>query len=819
MLRHYLQVALRGFFRHKLYTFINVIGLSVALTCAIFAILFVRYQLSYDKWIPGIQRLYRVEGTVRQPGASPAISSATPYPLGAAMRDQAPGVTEETHISSPGALTLTTGDREVLQENVEFVDSNFFTIIRLPFVEGDPRSALSEPESVVLSESAAKEYFGNTDPMGRTLTTNRGSCPKDAADCHGQVVALRVTGIVRDLPQNTQLSGDVFIPVGSLADSSPSERQDWTDLAWYTYVTLAPGVHPAAVLAAMPSVLDRDLTPEKTGIPWPGGKVYTIHLTPFAQVHLNSSWGGDLTPVGSWDTLDGVMIVAILILLVACFNFTNLATARAALRAREIGLRKTLGAKRRQLTVQFLGEAALVAFISLGCAAAAAEMLLPAFKGFLHQTLVLDYLTDWRLDLILIGVAAAAALMSGIYPALVLSKLRPVAALRANAGGAHRSIGLRDVLVLMQFAVSIGLGIAAMVVFRQVNYAQKLDLGFQRSDILVFGNSALTGKRQEALAQALRGNPGVSEVGLSQFLPFSSNFCNTNIEVPGRPSQITLSCLSIGPNYPRTYGIALVAGRLLSGSRGDDRSTDTSEKGTVNVLVNVSGARKMGFTPEEAVGKTFLVQGRVRQIVGVLGDTRLRGANQPALPIIYSYDPDTPMSFSVRLRPGRIPQTLTAIDQTWHAFLPTVAIQRSFLSDSFERLYVSDQREGTLLVVFVGIAILIACLGLYGFVVFTAERRTKEVGIRKISGARTTDIVKLMLWRISVPVLVANLIAWPVAYYYLHRWLEGYAYRISLDPLYFVAASAAALLIAWATVYANTLCLARASPVRALRYE
>ncbi|MGH8319669.1 MAG: ABC transporter permease [Steroidobacteraceae bacterium] len=823
MLRHYLAVAVRNLGRHKLYCFINVVGLSVALTCAIFVILFVRYELSYDKWIPGTQNVYLVGLTLRMPDAHPASAAVTPYPAGVALRDQAPGVTGITHLLAAGALTLTRGDRQFLERNVDFVDSNFFRIIRLPFIEGDARSALSQPESVVLSESAAREYFGNADPMGRTLTTNRGSCLTQTTACQGQTVSLRVTGIVRDLPQNTQLIGNVFIPVASLSDpTSTAKRQSWFSIGSYTYIRLAPGVQPAAVLATVPAILDRDVTGllQQSGIPERGSQVFELHLTPFRQVHLSSSGlQGTLTPPGSWATLDGVIIVGILILLVACFNFTNLATARAALRAREIGLRKTLGASRRQLTIQFLSEAALLALISLTCALAAAEMLLPAFKAFLHQSSALDYASDWRLDLMLIGVAASVGLMSGIYPALVLSRLRPVAALQAKAGGSHRSVGLRDVLVLMQFAVSIGLGIAALVVFRQVSYARNLDLGFQRNNILLIGNNVLTGARQEAFAQALRADPGVSEVGMSRFLPFGPNGGAENIQVPGQPSQITLAWMPMGPNYPRTYGIALVAGRLLSASRGGDRNTDTSAKGAVNVLVNVAAAGKLGFTPQQAVGRTILSDGRVRRIVGVLGDTKMGGAREHAAPILYEYYPDTPMNFSVRLRPGRIPQTLAFIDQTWHAFVPTVAIKRSFLSERFEQLYLSDQREGTLLVVFVGIAILIACLGLYGFVVFTTERRMKEVGIRKISGARTADIVRLMLWRISVPVLVANLIAWPVAYYYLHGWLEGYTYRISLNPLYFVEAGGVALLIAWATVYANTLRLARASPVHALRYE
>ncbi|MGH8290437.1 MAG: ABC transporter permease [Steroidobacteraceae bacterium] len=823
MLRHYLMMAARNLARHKLYTIINVLGLSVALTCVIFVILFVRYQLSYDKWVPGTQDLYRVELTIRVPGGSGFSGATGPYPLGTAMRDQLPGVTGMTRLRSAN-LTLTHGDRQYLEKNVDFVDSNFFTLIRLPFVEGSPDTALSQPESVVLSESAAKEYFGNTDPMGRTLITNSGSCPDDETTCSAETVSLRVTGVVRDLPQNTQLTGNAFIPIGSLADRDPpSQRQQWFYTRPFTYIRLAPGVEPAAILAAMPRILDQDVTGvlRKVGIAWRGSQAYRIHLTPFTQVHLSSSrWPDNLTPPGSWNTLYGVVIIGILILLVACFNFINLATARATLRAREIGLRKTVGATRRQLTFQFLSEAVFLALLSLVCAIAAAEILLSAFNGFLHQSITLHYASDWRLDLILIGVAAGAGLVSGIYPALVLSRLRPVAALQTKTGGSRTSVGLRDVLVLMQFAVSIGLGIAAIVVFRQVDYARNMDLGFRRNNIVVIQNSDLAGKRQQAFAEALRVNRGIRQVGLSLFAPFTIHEEVTTLQVPGQPSQLTFSFVPIGLDYPRTYGIALAAGRLLSASRGDDEMTNRRlKKGTVNLLVNVAGARRLGFTPQNAVGRTIGFGDDRVHIVGVLADAKVRGAREPVRPTVYAYAPGNPMEFSVRLRPGRIPQTLAFIDQTWHDFLPTVAIQRSFLSASFDELYRSDERQGTVFGVFVIIAVFIACLGLYGFVVFTSERRTKEVAVRKISGAHTLDILRIMLWRISVPVLLANLIAWPVTYYYLRRWLEGFANHIWLNPAYFLAGGAVALLIACMTVFAHALRLARASPIYALRYE
>ncbi|HEY6457611.1 MAG TPA: ABC transporter permease, partial [Steroidobacteraceae bacterium] len=635
MLRHYFMMAARSFVRHKLYSFINILGLSVALTCVIFVVLFARYQLSYDKWLPGTENLYRVESTLRMPGKAPLDSASGSYPVGIAMRDQIPGVSAMTHIAT-GTLTLIQADRQFLESKADFVDPNFFTLIRLPFVAGDPGSALRQPESVVLTESAAKRYFGNADPMGRTLTTAFEACPNNGPACAGKSVLLRVTGVVRDLPQNSQLTGSVFIPSTSQADGDVLSVVShlWFYMDAYTYVTLAPGAKPAAILAAMPAILDQDMAGvmRQTGVLSRGSQAYAIHLTPFTEVHLGSSrWPDGMTPPGSWETVFGAMIIGLLILLVACFNFINLATARATLRAREIGLRKTLGGTRRQLTVQFLVEALLLALLSLACAAAVAEILLPAFNGFLQQSMVLDYMKDWRLDLTIIGIAVAAGLISGIYPALVLSKLRPVAALQAHGGPLKRPGGLRDLLVLMQFAVSIGLGIAALVVFRQVDYARNLNLGFNRHNIVVIQGNDLGGQREEALAEALRANPGVSQVGLSAFLPFGTDAPLTaRIQVPGQSSVMTLDLLPIDPGYPQVYGIALLAGRMLSIARGDDRFSNTNSNTGRDILVNAAGARRLGFTPRQAVGQSVVLNAigdHVRvHIVGVMADANTQGA-------------------------------------------------------------------------------------------------------------------------------------------------------------------------------------------------
>jgi putative ABC transport system permease protein len=829
MWRHYFSMAARGIVRHRLYSLINIAGLAVGLTCVIFVILFVRDELSYDKWIPGTRNVYRVELTIHIPGRAPLPLAVVPYPMPAAMRDQIPGVTGMTRLFR-NTVTLANGDRQFSQ-NVDVVDPGFFDIIHLPLVRGAPDSVFRQPESVVLSESAARKYFGAADPVGRILTTVRANCGAPRGSACPQI-SLRVTGIVADLPHNTQLIGDAFIPTTSLANPvAQVMRQSWMYQSGGGYVRLAPGVAPASVVAAMARVFDQDATPalrKITGISSVrANDLFEAHLTPFRQVHLSSSrWQANLTPPGSWDTLYGVEAIGGLVLLVACFNFMNLTTARATLREREIALRKVLGAGRGQLVLQFLGEAVLVTLLSLMLALALAEVLLPLFDHFLQRPLTLHYASDWTLLLLLAAIAVGTGLVSGSYPALVLSGLRPVAGLRAGAASPARPGGLRNVLVVLQFAVSVGLGIAAAVVFRQVSYAREMSLGFRHHDVVIINNGKMTGENQQAFAQALRANPGIAAVGLSSFVPFVKGQMTSTVQVPGQSELHTINVTVIDPDYPAAYGIPLIAGRTLSADRGSDRlhsiglltGGDPLNEGG-DVLINAAAARQLGFSPRQAVGRTIVYNHNHVRIAGVLADARLQGAREPVAPMIYAYIPSSPMNFSVLLRPGRIPQTLSFIDRTWHAFMPTQAIQRWFLDGTFDGLYGPEERQGAMLGVFAIIAVVIGCLGLYGLAVFSAERRTKEIGIRKVSGARTGDIVRLMLWRISAPVFVSNIIAWPVAYAYLRHWLDGYTYRIPLSPLYFLAAAAMALLIAWGTVYGNTLRLARTSPVRALRYE
>jgi putative ABC transport system permease protein len=830
LFRHYFITALRNLAKHKLYSFINIAGLSVGIACAIFIVLFLRDEVSYDRWIPDSGNLYRVELTARMLGRPPWHLTTAPFPLLRTMQDQIPEVKATTHLV-PEPMTAAVGDRQ-FSESVAVVDPNFFQVIKLPLVEGDPAGVFAQPESIVLSQSAARKYFGDIDPLGKTVTVTGSGilCDRNDAACLTAAHPLTVTGVLRDLPNNTHLVADLVMPNSSQADGL---RPAYREQAWqstdggYEYIALTPGADPDSVLVKVKPIIDQFIDPENKG----GSDSDQIRLTQFWNVHLTSDNYGGMKPPGSWTTVYGFAIIALLIVVVACFNFMNLATARATLRAQEISLRKVVGATRPQLIIQFLGEALLTAVISLVVALALVEILLPVYDSFLNRPIAFSYVTDRLFIGAIVAGAIIAGLLSGAYPALVLSSFRPAGVLKTSTSTQTGSGVMRTALVVFQFAVSIALGIGAIVVFGQIRFAHNIDLGFDRDGIVILrGMTKLTATASESLAHALRSNPEIVDTALSNAVPFNLfNVDNVQLQTEGQSDFFTAHMVNISPEFPSLYGMRLLAGRLLSTAHGEDvfssypffppDSAPDPDAGR-NVIINNDAARRLGYTAKEAVGQTIVSRrgGHVK-IVGVLGDSKIDGLRESVSPAVYADYPLRNTLLSIRISNSHVPATLSYIDKTWRSFAPSSAIQRYFLSDTFDNLFQSDERQGAMFAIFVGIAILISCLGLFGLAAFTAERRTKEIGIRKVFGARTQDVVRLLLWQFSIPVLIANVIAWPIAYYYLHRWLESYAYRISLNPLYFLTAGAIALAIAWATIFTHALRIARASPIFALRYE
>ena len=824
MFHNYLITALRNFTRHKLYSFINIAGLTVGLTCAIFIILFVRDELSYDKWIPGTENLYRVEGIYHLPGQAPFEAANSPFPTPDAMAAEIPEVKAAVHLE-PRRMTVALGERQFL-EHVDVVSSNFFQVIQLPLIAGDRASLFRQPESAVITESAARKYFGTTAAMGKTLLVG-GVCEfgSDVPGCRIRQASVVVTGIMKDLPHNTQLMGDVFIPNTSAADPMAQKiREDWLSSTGYGYVELQPGADPGVVTQKLARLIDRAIDPKKiANIDVKGSQIWHALLTPFREAHLSTDRYGGMTPAGSWAMVYGFAAIGVLILLVACFNFTNLATARATVRAREISLRKVMGAGRGQLIVQFLGESVLTAMFALLLALALTEVLLPLFDRMVGKPIAVHYLGDWPVTLLLLGTALAAGLIGGLYPALVLSRFLPASVLRANTSKSSSSGIIRTSLVVAQFAVSIGLGIVALVVFQQISFSRSLDLGLDKDGMVIVNASGMAPNTRESFVRALNAEPAIEGAALSGDTPFSRSKSNGVLGIPGQQSNTVIGRVSTGPGFFDLYRIRLEAGRALSDAHGADIAHYRQPH---NVMVNQAFVRRFGFSPQHIIGKVLLREedryGKVWTqvtIVGVTADFKFNGDMADVEPAFYEDNPQDTNWVTIRVPANGVSQALSAIDRTWHQFAPSVAINRHFMNEDFELQFASEEKQEKIFALFVGIAIFIAAMGLFGLAAFSTERRTKEIGVRKVFGARTRDIVLLLLWQFSIPVLTANLVAWPVAYYYLRTWLEGYAYRISLNPLYFVGAGLAALLIAWITVIAHAAHVAKAHPVRALRYE
>jgi putative ABC transport system permease protein len=817
MFRNYLVTALRNIVRHKLFSFINIAGLAVGLTAAILIGLFVQQELSFDTWLPGSERIYRIAFLIRVPGQPERDAGAASAPIGPAAVQEVSGIQEQARLHARTA-TIAVADEHYAAWTNE-VDSNFFAMIRLPFIAGNPATALGRPDGVVLTQAAAIRYFGTDRAMGRTLLFD-------------QTTPRVVTGILRDLPYNTQFQGDVFVlyprPLPKTAATIANLDPDrWLTMDVSSYIRLAPGRDPQIVAGQITAVFQRHLSPafmSRLGAVIHGekGDVIKAKLVPFQDVHLTPYTQGSVKPPGSRTLVFGFAAIAALVLLVAGVNFTNLASARSSLRAREVALRKVLGASKRQLVMQFVTEAVLTAWLALLLAFAATELLLPLYSGFLGHTITLDYLGNWPFVAAMIAIAGMTGLVGGIYPAFILSSFRPGRVLHSKASGAASTALTRTILVVFQFAVSIGLAIAAAVIFTQIRFASHLDLGFDRDNIVMvhLNGAGLSPASLESMSGEISALPGVAGVAMSDKVPGSGNSPANVVRIAATGATIQVMNYSVSPEFAAIYGVKLEAGRFLSRDRGTDLHHGAQPEDGHTVVIDDHAARAFGFAPASAVGRTIDVIGGRVTIVGVVHNVLFAGAQAVQVaPTLFYEDPDLYSEMSVRLKAGQAPQTLAAIDHIWQRHVPARPFYGRFVEESLGQLYLDAERQGALLSIFVILAVFIASLGLFGLAAFVVERRTKEIGIRKVFGARVRDVVFLLLWQFSTPVLIANAIAWPVAWYYLRDWLQGFAYRITLGPAYFLGAGIIALAIAWATVFVHALRVARANPIRALRYE
>ncbi|PWG02677.1 ABC transporter permease [Sphingosinicella humi] len=835
MWRNYLTVGVRALGKNKTYALINILGLAIGMAACLILLLFVRYELTYDEALPGSENAYQFQTYYTDPdtGEEGNLQMAA-YATKQALLKDFPQIDQIVYAQWSGPVVIKDGEAFDV-EDFKFVDGPLFEILQFPFVQGNPGTALAQPGSIVLTESEAEKRFGNENPMGQTLTVV----------AQGVNTDYRVTGIIQDPPKNSH----VKLTMAARYDPATywADNPDFlTSFGWqsgHVYVKLKPGTDPQAINSQLQAWEKRNIPDQFFGGQrFNQGDQADFGLVNIRDVHLGEAQDGAMTPGNDRRSIITFAIVALLILGMACVNFTNLATARASQRAREVALRKVLGANRKQLIVQFIGESVLVAAFAMLLALAMTELALPVISNFLEADLALNYFGEGGLILPILALVLVVGAAGGIYPAFYLSRFQPAQVLKANKSSAEaQGTGrLRNVLVVSQFAVSIGLIICTAVVYLQTVHARTADPGYNREGLIQIAG---IGRRQlepvvEPLMREIGKIDGVVGTGRTTIGIATGNSSNTGVQLPGRDQPINIGQYYIDDGFFETMGIDLLAGRTFD----ENRPADSSERPFpedpaaeqafaargANVVVNELAAKRMGFaSSQQAVGKTLkaaLVDpeygGMVPvTIIGVVEDSRFRSVREPIDSIMFFYAPNFVNELLVRYDSDNPAAVRDRIEGVWKRMAPEVPFDAKFSEEIIGELYEAEDARATIFAGFAVLAVIVACLGLFGLAAFTAERRTKEIGIRKVMGARSRDIVRLLAWQFSKPVIIANLIAWPVAWWVMRDWLNTFDARIDLGLTPFVLAAIIALAIAIGTIAGHALKVARANPIHALRYE
>ncbi len=825
MFRNCLASAWRSARHDGFYALLNIFGLALGFAAVILIWLFVRDELSYNRFLPGYQDVSRLQLTMAEAGQRPVTWSTTPERMAAELKLDFPEIVATTR-DAIDSVALRHGAVEAT-ETVDWVDSDFFTVLGYRLLQGDPATALAEPDSIVLTQSLAEKYFGGINCLGQTLDVNR-------------IHPIRVTGIAEDPPTNSTLRFVALLSgktgYGSLAAldaTRPVPGQ--LNATVETYVRLKPGVpadrlaarFPAFILAHYPSI--------------DGSKPLfaSLYMNPLAALHLHPFNPDTTESSGRVQTLYAVGATGLLILLLAGINFVNLVTARGATRAVEVGVRKALGARRSQLMAQFIGESLAYAMVGAVIGTALAALSLPSLNVFLDRKIAFDLPGQPLLAVALLSTAALFGIVAGLYPAVILSSVPPALVLKSRAGLSTGGGKMRLGLVVCQFTVTIALLIATHVIYRQNTFATSKALGFDKDLVLTIDLTGMPrqettdgfGRREatpvEALRTQLAGVPGVQAIAATFVVPPLTKSLLQDFSLAG-PSSHPRGSFNIQPidfGYFDLYRVPLLAGRDFSRGIVEDKAAPEDKARLSGAVINQAAVRALGFVDASAaIGREIHSANpddpeRHHRIIGVAADFSLDSIRNRVQPTVFIVDPDLFNVLSVKLSGSDLVETLRGIDAVWHEFVPERPVDRVFLDDRISVLYRDISRQGSLFASFAGFAVVIGCLGLIGLSAYTAERRTKEIGIRKTLGASTLDVTRLLIWQLVKPVLMANALAWPIAWWFMRGWLDGFAYRVDLGPGPFLAAGFGAVAIAIATTAFHALRVAQARPITALRYE
>ena len=786
MLNNYLKIVSRNIKRHKGYSFINIMGLAVGMACCIMMLLWVQDELSWDRFHENGDHIFRVIAEQQTIGET-ILNARTPDPLLPALRENFPEIVDAIRFQGFDGWVVSANGKTFTNDDLGTADPSFFEMFSFPFIQGDPKTALQDRYSIVITEDMANKYFGTDDPMGKIIDIG---------------IRFKVTGVIKNIPHNSHLHFDCIFPIINMEDCWEEDFEDWDRIAFYTYIQLEENSPVGEVNQKISDVV-RTYHPESN--------IERIFLQPLHRIHLYSNYQWDLDNYNQSDISFVYIfaITALTILLIACINFMNLSTARAGQRAREVGMRKVVGARRTDIIKQFFGEAILLAFVSLCFALVMASLFLPVFNGLTGKQLTLEFTGNLPFIAGLGLITLFTGMVSASYPALFISSFRPVKVLKgaSPAGTGHRS-RLRKALVVFQFTLTIVLIIGTGIVHNQLDYMVNRDLGFDKDHILYFPMGFLY-RDWAAAKQALLQNPNIL-YATNSYPPNGKPWASTDFDWEGKKPEekVVMYPYGVDEDYLNTFRMRMADGRFFSKAFATD---------TAKYVINEAAVRAMGMT--SPVGRWVSYGGRKGQVIGVIGDFHQSSLHGEIEPLILEFGHGSPYT-CIKIRSENVSGTLRYIEDVWNKFAAEGRpFQYEFLDLAIERFYKTEQKIGKVFRYFTVLMIFISCLGLFGLASFTAEQRTKEIGIRKVMGASVSKIMLMLSTEFIKWVAIANVFAWPVAYFLMRQFLRNFAYRIHLSLEMFVFSGLLALVVALVTVSSQSARAARANPVNSLRYE
>jgi predicted permease len=777
MFKNYFKIALRNFLRHKGYTFINIAGLAIGIACCILIMLWVQDELSYDRFHENANDLYVATFSNG--------STVTPTALSDYLKSEYPEIIHTSRYSGQGRNLLKFKDTDVYQEGGVMVDPDFLKMFTLPFLKGNPETSLDDPHSILLSEQVALKLFNTSDPIGQSLTFNTN-------------LDLKVTGVFEDYPSNSHINFQYILPT-ALAMAYNKNYNTWDVNNLRTYVQLRKNTPVEGVDAKITDVVERHRPQDKR----------SMSLQPITRVHLNPyhHTGGAILYVYLFSTM------AFFILLIACINFINLTTAKSSNRAREVGIRKTVGAFQSHLIRQFFGESLILTVFASGLAMGMVFLCLPIFNDLTGKTFTGKLLIQQAVVAGILGIIFLTVLLAGSYPSIVLSRFQPVKVLKGKglATGQKGSL-FRKALVVLQFSLSIFLILGTLMIFRQVHYLRKHDVGYNRENIVYFGIGNRFRSNFETIKTELLVNSNIQNVTLTDIAPYrwQSNAGYGDVHWEGKTNQqVKMVMTSVDYDYLDTFGLTMAQGRFFS----KEFSTDPDDA----YVVNQAAVRAMEM--DDPIGKELIVWDMSKRIIGVVKDYHFESLHNEIIPMAMRIDTNGHYQACVRISPHRIPDTLAFLESKWEEIYPEYPFEYRFLDDTIANQYRSEQSIGKIVTVFTILALFISCLGIFGLSSYTAEQRTKEIGIRKVLGATVSSIIKHISKEFVLLIVISNVIIWPLAYFALNRWLQTFAYRISIGWWPFVLTGISVLVVSLITVSWQIIRAATANPVDSLRYE